>query len=82
MNTDEFATQYTTLLRAYTDVRRERDLLRAVGEATESLVGPENIGKTVNTNIYWEGAISAIMQGPALSKVMVSLAAWRAGSKA
>lgn len=54
------------------------DDLLAVVRTADILVGPVNIGKTVNTNIYWSGAISAIMEGKALSDLVVALAELKA----
>lgn len=55
--------------------------LEQVAEAACLLIGPDNIGKTVDISIDWEGAISAIMNASALSKLRNALAGLKAGDK-
>lgn len=61
------------------ELRKRLELATDVCNKTAVLVGPKNIGKTVDTNIYWDGAISAIMNGKALSDVVVALSFWEKG---
>lgn len=44
-----------------------------VAKAAKELIGPDNIGKTVDISIKWDGAISAIMHGQALWDVKQNL---------
>ncbi len=48
--------------------------LLAVAKAAKILVGKNNIGKTVDTTIQWDGDISAIMNGKALGDIIKVLA--------
>lgn len=53
------------------------DELVAVAEAAEHLVGPHNLGKTIDTKIAFTGAISGVMQGSALTDLVKAIAALR-----
>lgn len=49
--------------------------LEAVREASAMLVGPQNVGKTVDVRLERDGAVSAIFNGSALYKVWNALMA-------
>lgn len=48
--------------------------LEAVAKATKDLIGPNQIGRTVDTSVKFEGVISACMHGEALWKAVKALA--------
>lgn len=60
-------------------VEAMRNLIRPlvkVAQLAAELIGPKNIGKTVDVSTDWSGsAISAIMHGSALNKLKEALAA-------
>lgn len=55
-------------------LRARNEKLEKVAEAASTLVGPDNIGKTVDTKCKFDGSISAVMNGPALSELVEALA--------
>lgn len=64
---------YNKLYRGYYDSWEMLQKLLAVASAAKQLVGPENIGKTVDTSIKWQGAVSTIVHGVALSQLVDAL---------